>query len=166
MALFTETLVEEWLNRQGYFTIRGAKVGRSEIDLLAIALREPGALHVEVSVPIHPMAYITGSGAKARTPEQLEADVRDWTKKKYGDNETQDSGIIQLRETLAPGREWQYVFVHGPVRYEEELTLIAERGVNLVEIRKVLTQLRDRKHTPFVTSSEASDVAELLDYYC
>lgn len=166
MALFAETLVEEWLNRQGYFTIRGAKVGRSEIDLLAVSICEPGALHVEVSVPTRPMSYITGSGAKARTPEQLEADVKDWTKKKYGDDKARDSKVVQLRETLAPGREWRYVFVHGPVRYEEELTLIAERGVDLVEIRKVLTQLRDRKRTPFVTSSEASDVAELLDYYC
>ena len=36
MALLAEEIVEEWLNRQGYFTIRGVKVGVHEIDLLAV----------------------------------------------------------------------------------------------------------------------------------
>lgn len=36
MALLAEELVEEWLNRQGYFTIRGLKVGVHEIDILAV----------------------------------------------------------------------------------------------------------------------------------
>ena len=31
-----EEVVEEWLNRNGYFTIRGIKVGVDEIDTLAI----------------------------------------------------------------------------------------------------------------------------------
>ena len=33
MALLAEEIVEEWLNRQGYFTIRGVKVGVHEMDL-------------------------------------------------------------------------------------------------------------------------------------
>ncbi len=36
MALLAEEVVEEWLNRNGYFTIRGIKVGVDEIDTLAI----------------------------------------------------------------------------------------------------------------------------------
>jgi len=36
MALLAESLVDEWLNRQGFFTIRGVKHGVGEIDLLAI----------------------------------------------------------------------------------------------------------------------------------
>lgn len=36
MALLAEEIVEEWLNRQGYFTIRGIKMGVQEIDLLAV----------------------------------------------------------------------------------------------------------------------------------
>ena len=50
MALVAETLVEEWLNRKGYFTIRGAKTGQGKIDLLAASFHEPEALHVEVSL--------------------------------------------------------------------------------------------------------------------
>jgi len=34
--LLAESLVDEWLNRQGFFTIRGVKHGVGEIDLLAI----------------------------------------------------------------------------------------------------------------------------------
>ena len=36
MAQIDEQLIEEWLNRQRYFTIRGAKVGNAELDLLAV----------------------------------------------------------------------------------------------------------------------------------
>ena len=36
MSLLGEEVVEEWLNRNGYFTIRGIKVGVDEIDILAI----------------------------------------------------------------------------------------------------------------------------------
>ena len=61
MALFAETLVEEWLNRRGYFTIRGAKGGLLEMDLLAIRHRkdEPKALHVEVQASTGPISWIT-----------------------------------------------------------------------------------------------------------
>lgn len=39
MALLAEELVEEWLNRNGFFTIRGIKLGVQEIDLLAIGFK-------------------------------------------------------------------------------------------------------------------------------
>jgi len=36
MPRLGEEIVEEWLNRQGHFTIRGIKLGVDEIDILAI----------------------------------------------------------------------------------------------------------------------------------
>lgn len=36
MALIAEEVVEEWLNQQGYFTIRGIKIGVHEMDILAV----------------------------------------------------------------------------------------------------------------------------------
>ena len=36
MAQSHEKLVEEWLRRNNYFTIRSAKIGVAEIDLLAL----------------------------------------------------------------------------------------------------------------------------------
>ena len=51
MALLGEEVVEEWLNRNGYFTIRGIKVGVDEIDILAIRPtpdRQHECRHIEV----------------------------------------------------------------------------------------------------------------------
>lgn len=39
MALLAEEIVEEWLNRQGYFTIRGVKVGGYYTPPLALVYR-------------------------------------------------------------------------------------------------------------------------------
>jgi hypothetical protein len=36
MAALAESLVDEWLNRQGFFSVRGVKHGVDEIDLLGI----------------------------------------------------------------------------------------------------------------------------------
>ena len=38
MALLGEQLVDEWLNRIGFFTLRGIKRGVHEIDLLGIRM--------------------------------------------------------------------------------------------------------------------------------
>jgi hypothetical protein len=61
MALLAETLVEEWLNRAGFFTMRGVRVGVSEMDLLAVRPGSSGleARHIEVQVSTNPVAYIS-----------------------------------------------------------------------------------------------------------
>jgi hypothetical protein len=59
MALLGEEVVEEWLNRNGYFTIRGIKVGVDEIDILAIRPTPDGqheCRHIEVQVSINPIS--------------------------------------------------------------------------------------------------------------
>ncbi len=61
MSLLAEEIVEEWLNRQGFFAIRGIKQGVQEIDLLAIRIRdgEIEKRHVEVQASIRPVSYVT-----------------------------------------------------------------------------------------------------------
>src|ERR1700689_1167933 len=113
MALLAEELVEEWLNRQGYFTIRGITVGVHEIGLLAIRTTEPGldCRHLEVQASMRPISYITrlplavqkatgrnGMSAKARSDDELREGVRGWVAKKF-DHEEKD----QVRKKLAPG---------------------------------------------------------------
>jgi hypothetical protein len=159
LALFAEALVEEWLNRRGYFSIRGVKIGSSEIDLLAVSPGEPKGLHVEVSVAIRPMAYYCTSSPKRLSSQEVESCTERWVFKKY-----RNEKVVQQRETLWPGREWSFMFVHGNVKHKEELGFISGQGVELVEMREVLTELR--KRTPFTTSSESSAVAELVDFYC
>lgn len=163
MALIAETLVEEWLNRSGYFTIRGVKVGNSEIDLLAVSPNETEGLHVEVGVSTRPMAYIGGEkSAKTRPQEGVKTGIEAWVAKKYRDNQVGDGKIAEQRESLWPGLSWIYVFVHGRVKHEEELQFIADQSIELVDMRTVLIDLKDRKRTSVASSSEASDVVELL----
>ncbi len=61
MAILAESLVEEWLNREGFFTIRGVKHGIEEIDVLAIR-HEPEApvigWHVEVQASFRPLVTL------------------------------------------------------------------------------------------------------------
>ena len=69
MSLLGEEVVEEWLNRNGYFTIRGVKVGVDEIDILAIKPLPDGThecRHIEVQVSINPISYITKVPAAIR----------------------------------------------------------------------------------------------------
>lgn len=57
MALLAEELVEEWLNRNEFFTIRGIKLGYHEIDLLAIGFEDGKTIcrHDEVQASARPI---------------------------------------------------------------------------------------------------------------
>ena len=166
MALVAETLVEEWLNRKGYFTIRGIKTGHSEIDLLAASFREPDALHVEVTVFANPIGYIgrdaSGSYVKKRTPEEVKSGAEDWLIKKFQGSKGQ---VARRREELCPDRDWRFMLVYGNLKYPEELNSIEDCGIGVKHIGEIMEELRDRKRT-FITSSEASGVAELFDISC
>ena len=90
MALLAEELVEEWLNRQGFFSIRGIRLGVHEIDILAVKLIDDDVIcrHIEVQASVRPVSYIcplskahqesTGRkpmSAKERTQDELQASV-------------------------------------------------------------------------------------------
>ena|ERR1700675_3742890 len=97
MALLAEEIVEEWLNRDGWFTIRGIKIGNDEIDILAIKPTANGiqSRHFEVQASFNPVSYLTSvpkakrqpgqgaSSAKHRSDEELQNSVSEWVRKKY-----------------------------------------------------------------------------------
>lgn len=151
MSLLSESLVEEWLNRAGFFTIRGARSGVSEIDLLAVKQGGGGlvARHIEVQVSTNPISYITPltvdqakslgrskSSAWVRPKDVLEVSVNAWMEKKF-----HSSGKVKARERAWPGLSWSLEFVHGYVRHIEELELIRESGIKLHTFHSVLTSL-------------------------
>ena len=173
MALIAEQVVEEWLTRQGYFTIRGLKMGIDEIDLLAIknnGIGEWEKIHVEVQVSIRPVNYIcgltkerqeefsiNGSGnAAKRTDQQLELAVQDWIQKKYLSEKKQ-----QVRRSLTGSDDWKYVFVHGIVKKEEELAFIRNHNVKTISIQEVLKSLAVEKSN--YTTGSATDLIELME---
>lgn len=177
MAKLAETIVEEWLNRKGYFTIRGVKEGVSEIDLLAVKPREtevPEALHVEVQFSVRPVSYISkltknlrgklrkaAGSAYGRNSEELKECVDGWIKKKFTDPKK-----VKRREFFWPGLDWGFVFIHGRVKHEEELGMIGSstHDIKLIPFEKILTELCSG-NMPKLSGSAAGDLAEIIKFY-
>lgn len=160
MALLDEQLVEEWLNQQGFFTIRGIKSGLGEIDLLAVkpSVEPMECWHVEVQISFRPIGYIGGNtNAKARSDDEIHAGVVQWVTKKFRDPRKEEA-----RQRLVPKANWRQFLVHGIVREKAELTHMKALGVELVPYSQVLRELRDTKGTH--SSSMASSIAEILRY--
>jgi hypothetical protein len=175
MALLAETLVEEWLNRLRFFTIRGVRQGVDEIDLLAVRYREaqqPEAWHVESQVSFRPIGYITplarelarelgkkSTSVFRRTDQQLEQCVTAWLGKKFYAKRK-----VAARESLWPGAKWQFVLVHGTVKHPAELGVIAAHGVTLLPLSTILQELCAVGSSLF-TGTAGGDLAELIAFY-
>jgi hypothetical protein len=170
MSLLGEEVVEEWLNRKGYFTIRGAKVGNDEIDILAIRPLADGrhdCRHVEVQVSINPISYITkvpadirkrtGVGAhnaKRRDTAQLSQGVQEWVKAKFDHPRK-----AELRSRLCSG-DWTKELVVGKVRHEEELSLLKEAGVTIHRLRDILVEMVEKPGV--VKAAAGTDLYDLM----
>ena len=171
MALLAESLVEEWLNRDGYFTIRGVKHGLGEMDLLAVRSQPDGVVgrHVEVTVSFRPIGYIArepagdsgrrGSYVRKRTPEQVQICARAYVDAKFRAPDKK-----QLRARLWPGVSWTFHLVHGVVRYSDELEVFAREGVTCHPFHQLLSDLSRRDGRSF-SGSAGGDLAEIISYY-
>jgi hypothetical protein len=169
MSLLAEEIVEEWLNRQGYFTIRGIKVGVDEIDLLAIKPKERGGhdcRHVEVQVSINPISYVSKvpkelrkqqgiapNNAKRRDDDQLRQGVNEWIARKFD-----HQGKADLREKLCPGA-WSRELVVGRIKHENEIDLLKEAGITIHRLRHVLEEMSSGKS--LMKGAAGSDLLDL-----
>lgn len=166
MALLAESLVEEWLNRKLFFTIRGVKTGGGDMDLLAICAQPEGhviAWHVEVQVSFRPVGYIAkpprSRTAKTRSPEEIESCARDWVQSKFRAHHKAD-----LRARLCPGVEWSFHFVYGVVKSQRELEIFESEGVVLHLFQDLLTALCQRSDQAFSTSA-GGDFARIVNSF-
>jgi len=117
------SLVDEWLNRNGFFTLRGIKSGVHEIDLLGIRMSK-GRLegwHVECQVSFRPVSYIgrlskerqlelgakSATSAKMRPQHIVKADIADWVEKKF-----KAAKKKEMRDLCWKNIDWQFKFVH------------------------------------------------------
>lgn len=161
MARLAEELVEEWLNRQGYFTIRGLKMGTAEMDLLAIKPVGPSieCRHLEVQASTNPISYIcslpkplqksTGMGpksAKKRTPEQVVASVDGWIDTKY-----RGKGKTDVKMSLCASK-WSEELVVGVVKFPDELQAIEARGIRILQLANIVRELVNPKAPGFVAT--------------
>lgn len=160
MALLDEQLVEEWLNRQNFFTMRGIKSGNDEIDLLAIRPKPEGleCWHVEVQISYRPVNFIGGKkNARKRTKNELREGIEQWVAKKFTSPKK-----AKRRNEILPDDKWRYFLVHAVLKDEAELTIMEELGVELIPYKRVLEDLRSEKKSK--SSSAASGIVEMLNY--
>ena len=169
MALLAEEIVEEWLNRQGFFTIRGIRLGVHEIDILAV--RETNGKierrHIEVQASVRPVSYIsrvpksvqerTGrapTSAKTRNSEELTAGVKEWIEKKY-----KLQRKIDVRQELAAG-DWSFELVVHRLRHTEELDVFKAQGIKTHLLSDVVDSLEHGEFT--VSSASGANFVDLV----
>jgi hypothetical protein len=175
MALLAEELVEEWLRRQGFFTIRGAKLGVHEMDLLAVRMTAGGIAcrHIEVQASINPQNYIshltkdiqTRDGKKAssrvsRTEETLLSCVKAWVEKKYRSSKKQ-----ALLASLVPPSlsqiPWTRELVINKYKFQREIELIREQGAQIRLLSEIISELQSSKM--LLESAAGGDFVNLVN---
>ena len=168
MALLAEEIVEEWLNRQGYFTIRGIRLGVDELDLLAVMVRSGTLLdcrHVEVQASMRPVSYISkvpksirkagrAANSAARSPEELVEGVAEWVEGKFHAPRKRE-----LMETLWGG-EWSSELVVNNVKSADEVKLIQQHGISIHRLPDIVSEIQSSDFP--IKSAAGSDFIDLL----
>lgn len=168
MALLAEEIVEEWLNRQGYFTIRGIKMGVQEMDLLAIKRDSAGQVecrHIEVQASMRPVSYISrvpkseqklgrAANSARRSDEDLLAGVAEWVEKKFHRKDK-----TELMRQLWDGA-WSSELVINVVKSDEEVNLIAAHGVRIIQLSHIVAELNTEKF--IINSASGADFIDLI----
>jgi hypothetical protein len=168
MSLLAEEIVEEWLNRKGYFTIRGIKMGVHEIDLLAVKWQGDGipcCRHVEVQASMRPVSYISrvpkanqkigrAANSAKRLDEELLMGVAEWVETKF-----QRSDKRNLRAKLWNGN-WSSELVVNVVKSEDELKLIASHNIRIHRLGDIVSSLS--KDHFVIGSACGSDIVDLI----
>lgn len=168
MALLAEEIVEEWLNRQGYFTIRGIKMGVQEIDLLAVKWQTDGNVdcrHVEVQASMRPVSYISrvpkeeqkagrAANSAKRSDEELVQGVAEWVEKKFHRSDKK-----ALMAKLWNGK-WSSELVVNVVKSEQELNLIASHGVKIHSLSEIVSSLAKERF--IIGSASGGDIIDLI----
>jgi hypothetical protein len=70
----------------------------------------------------------------------------------------------QLREQLWTNANWEFHFVHGVVRDENEIAVMQQRGLKLHSFADVLHSLCGEGERQFSCSS-GGDLLEIVQYY-
>ncbi len=153
--------------RRGYFTIRGARKGRNEIDLLAFYPKSEEALHVEVNVSIDPIGWIGKKslsdedlpGGKVRDEAQIDEGIKTFVQGKY-----LNPNAVDLRERLLPNpHNCKFMYVYGKLNHpDKELPRLKAEGVETCYILEILEELKSGTGLPFETDSDAAHFVKML----
>lgn len=164
MALLAEEVVQEWLARQGYFSIRGLRVGVDEIDLLAVGYH--GGIwrcrHLEVQVSHRPISYLSrvpkavqqatgrkATSARTRNEEELRQGIQEWIHRKFDHPEKE-----LLRQRLAPG-PWSRELVIHKLREPLEKQLLQAQGVQVHQLSDLIRDMQQPQGLVKAAAGEA-----------
>ncbi len=171
MALLGEAIVEEWLNRSGYFTIRGIKLGIHEMDILAVRLKNghPTELrHIECQISFKAVSWITPATAemqrtgwkpystKPRPNEVISKCVSVWIEKKFLMPEKH-----KMRQRLCSG-EWSKELVLGKAKYQIEIDELQKQGIQIIRFEDVLRSLMCKGEV--ISRAVGGDIFELMNW--
>jgi hypothetical protein len=164
MSLLGEEIIEEWLNRKGYFTIRGIKIGMSEIDLLAIKPLPDGkheCRHLEVQLSRKPMSYFASSSAikrsaKKRSKTEVRQAVKDWIDKKFN-----NAKAVALCHELCD-ETWKNELVIWNVHYEEEIDACEKAGITVHRLKDILSEMLEMEKRKEGYSATGRHLFEIL----
>ncbi len=161
MSLFSEQLVEEYYNRRRFLTIRGARQGVGEIDLLAIRHHQIAVegLHIEIQTSFRPVAYLSNSNARVRSDEQTQEDMKVWIQKKYLSTKKE-----MLRQSVWSGIKWRFVLVHARLKDERELVILKQAGIELLPFEDVICEITLPTKKGEFTATAGGDASEILRY--
>lgn len=174
MALLAESLVDEWLNRAGFFTVRGVKHGVGEIDLLGVRPCSSGleAWHVEVQASFRPIGYIaplpqaslsgfakSRTSMKARPQTLVELAANAWVQKKFT-----SVSKFTARDRAWPGLQWRFILVHAAVKWPAEIEAISRAGVEIIPLHRVLSDLGQSESTG-IRGGAGTDLSEVIEYF-
>jgi hypothetical protein len=169
MALLAEAIVEEWLNRQGYFTIRGIKLGVQEIDLLAVRWGA-GAVaecrHLEVQASMRPVSYISktpkelqlsgrAANSAKRSLEELKKGVDEWVEKKF-----HRADKVRTMRSLHPG-PWSTELVINQVTSENEVSLLEAHNVKILRLAEIVNALTTQRF--LIRAAAGADIIDLIE---
>jgi hypothetical protein len=169
VSLLAEEIVEEWLNRQGYFTIRGIKLGVHEIDLLAVKPTS-GTLtecrHIEVQASMRPISFISrvpkadqrsgrAANSAKRSEDELLRGVAEWTEVKFKSARKRD-----LMSMLWKGK-WSSELVLNVVKSENEVKMIEGHGIKVHRLKDILRSLENEKF--LIGSAGGTDMVDLIN---
>ncbi len=164
MASISEQVVEEWLRRQGFFTIRGARVGNQEMDILALKYQNGKVVahHYEVHASYTAIGQFFGKGIKPKEIKEkgLEGAVQDFFRKKFLAEKKR-----KLRNRLVGCElDWKFHYVVHKVRSKEALEIVPTlrdprvKVIRYCEVCKELNSAKKPEHT-----ATGKDLANLLN---
>jgi hypothetical protein len=152
-----EEVVQEWLNRDGHFTIRGIRIGNNEIDILAVKLAGGACTrrHIEITLSTNAIGYISTGSAKKVADDELKQAVDAWIEKKFS------ARAEEMKQRLCPG-DWTKELVVGDIRHEEEITILENAGIRVHRLTAILSEMETPPERTIVKTAAGADLFNLM----